>query len=62
MSAYGDYKKLCPKTFTKGYTLLASYDAPGKPVGQSFHIVKIPEMDKIVRICLFVCPATWFTN
>lgn len=48
MAAYGDYKKLCPRTFTKGFTVLASYDAPGKPVGQSFYIARIPEMDKIV--------------
>lgn len=50
MSAYGDYKKLCPKTFTRGFTVLASYDAPGKPVGQSFYIARIPEMDKIVVV------------
>lgn len=53
MSAYGDYKKLCPKTFTKGFSVLASYDAPGKPVGQSFYIAKVPEMDKIGRYTPF---------
>lgn len=50
MSAYGDYKKLCPSTFLKGFTVLQEMNLAGSPYGQSFYVAKIPEMQKIVIV------------
>lgn len=42
MSAYGNYKKECPSTFTGGFKVLEEKDVKGHPMGQSLYTAKIP--------------------
>jgi len=46
MSAYGDYSSLCPSTFTRGFTVLESFNAGG----QQGYTALIPEMEKVVIV------------
>lgn len=51
MSIYGNnYANQCKKTFTQGFEVLEHKDVPGHPMGQSYYIAKVPEMDKIVLV------------
>lgn len=50
MSTYGDFRKTCPPTFPKGFTVLQEFNVPGKPYGQSGYIAKVPDMEKIVIV------------
>ena len=49
MSAYGDFRKTCPGTFPKGFTVLQEFNVPvpGMNVGQSGYIAKVPDMEKV---------------
>lgn len=47
MSAYGNYNLTCPTTFTKGFTVLQTFDTP---LGQQGYIAHIPEMEKVVIV------------
>lgn len=52
MSAYGDFRKTCPGTFPRGFTVLQEFNVqvPGLPIGQSGYIAKVPDMEKIVIV------------
>ncbi|PLW17587.1 hypothetical protein PCANC_13772 [Puccinia coronata f. sp. avenae] len=47
MASYGDYANLCPKTFTKGFTVLQTFSTRA---GQNGFIALIPEMVKVVIV------------